>query len=217
MPPDEKQAVWQSILGNIPAGAPGPSNGPNNAAASSLAKAAGVAGPASLLALKGAKVVLVVAVLAGLGASGYHWFGKLRVSRNAVPASPSAPVSASVILAPLVASQAAPEPPPPEVTATSPAVLAAAPSRASQLKEESLAVMAARQALRSNDAAKALSLLDQAKFRFKRGGLAEEREALTIEALAKLGEGARASALARAFLAQYPRSPHAADVQRFAK
>jgi outer membrane protein assembly factor BamD (BamD/ComL family) len=85
----------------------------------------------------------------------------------------------------------------------------------SQLKEESQAVMAARQALRSNDAGRALHLLEQAQVRFKRGALTEEREALTIEALAKTGQSAQASARAQAFLAQYPRSPHAADVQRF--
>jgi hypothetical protein len=88
-------------------------------------------------------------------------------------------------------------------------------SRASQLREESLAVMAARQALRANDPLKALRLLEQAQQRFRKGALTEEREALSIEALAKAGQSARASTRAQAFLTHYPRSPHAADIQRF--
>ena len=75
--------------------------------------------------------------------------------------------------------------------------------------------MAARQALRANDAGKALHLLTQAQQRFRNGALVEEREALSIEAMARTGQSARASARAQAFVKRHPRSPHAADVQRF--
>jgi len=85
------------------------------------------------------------------------------------------------------------------------------------LREESLAVMAARQVLRTNDTKGALRLLEQAQRRFGKGGLAEEREALTIEALARSGQTARASMRAAAFLRNHPRSPHATDVQQFSE
>jgi hypothetical protein len=88
-------------------------------------------------------------------------------------------------------------------------------SRASQLQEETKAVLAARQALRSNDATKALRLLEQARQKFRNGVLTEEREALTIDALARSGNRSRAEERAKAFLIAHPRSPHASDVQRY--
>jgi hypothetical protein len=148
--------------------------------------------------------------------AGYHW---LKKSRPVAPEESTAAVVASAapaITASVSALDAAPLTPRPEVPSASAAgSQAPAAFRASQLREESLAVMAARQALRSHDASKALHLLEQAQQRFKKGALAEEREALTIEALAKSGQNARASARAQAFLLNYSRSPHAADVQRF--
>jgi len=218
MPKDERLAIWQSILSGVSAGATTPFSTPNAEGMPSLPKAAGVFGPTSILALQSAKVLLILAVLAGLGVGGYHWLGSAHAGRDAVFSQATALADPSAIPKSVGSTQVTPALTQPE-TATAATAKAQAPvaSRASQLKEESLAVMAARQALRSNDAAKALNLLEQAQLKFKRGGLAEEREALTIEALAKLGQSARASAHARAFLAQYPRSPHAQDVQRFAK
>lgn len=92
-----------------------------------------------------------------------------------------------------------------------------ATSRASQLRDETEAVLAARQALRSNDPTKALRLLEQARQKFRNGVLTEEREALTIDALARSGNRSRAEERAKAFLIAHPRSPHASDVQRYVK
>jgi hypothetical protein len=50
---------------------------------------------------------------------------------------------------------------------------------------------------------------------FADGALAQEREALTIEALAHAGRREAASARAVAFLRAYPGSPHAATVRTF--
>jgi hypothetical protein len=88
---------------------------------------------------------------------------------------------------------------------------------ASQLLEESQTVLEARAALRGGDSARCLRLLDQARERFGRGGLGQEREALAIEALARSGQSAAAHRRALAFLQKYPQSPYSADVRRFSE
>jgi len=86
-------------------------------------------------------------------------------------------------------------------------------ARASQLREESAMILGARRVLRAGDPARALTLLDAARTRFADGGLVQEREALTIEALVRSGQRALATKRAEAFLRDYPKSPHGADVR----
>ncbi len=86
---------------------------------------------------------------------------------------------------------------------------------ASALREESQNLLEARAALRGGNPSAALDLLSRARTRFPRGALAQEREALTIEALYRSGQKQLASQRADAFLRQFPRSPHAADVRRY--
>jgi hypothetical protein len=93
----------------------------------------------------------------------------------------------------------------------------AASERETMLREESRQVAEARDALRRGDYAGALAQLEQIRARFPGGGLAQEREALAIEALHRSGRRADASARANAFLATYPSSPLAERVQAFAK
>lgn len=88
---------------------------------------------------------------------------------------------------------------------------------ASRLREESLAVLAARRTLRSGDASGALRLLEAARRDFPRGMLGQEREALTIEALARSGAREVAQKRADTFLSNYPKSPYASDVRAFAE
>lgn len=88
-------------------------------------------------------------------------------------------------------------------------------ARRSRLREESALLGEARGALRSGNALHALALLDAARTRFPDGVLGQEREALTIEALARSGQTAAASARARAFLVAYPSSAHAERIQTF--
>jgi hypothetical protein len=87
--------------------------------------------------------------------------------------------------------------------------------RASRLREESLLLGQARDALRGGNAGEALRLLEVSRTRFPDGMLGQEREALTIEALARGGNRAAASARAAAFVRAYPQSPHAQRVQAF--
>jgi uncharacterized protein YkwD len=85
----------------------------------------------------------------------------------------------------------------------------------SHLAEEARAVLDARNALRAGNPSAALRILDEARVRFSNGSLGQEREALTIEALARAGRRDAASARARTFLTRFPRSPLASNVRRF--
>ena len=64
----------------------------------------------------------------------------------------------------------------------------------------------ARQALLRGEGAAALSTLQAHRARFPSGELAEERDALMIEALIGVGRGLDARGLAARFLARYPGS-----------
>jgi len=93
----------------------------------------------------------------------------------------------------------------------------AAPSAAGTAILESRRVADARALLRKGDARGALATLDGVRRDFPNGVLAQERDALTIEALLALGDRQRARELATAFLARYPGSPHRATVERALK
>ena len=64
--------------------------------------------------------------------------------------------------------------------------------------------------LQAGDAAAALSTLERHALEYPEGTFREEREALAIELLARLGLGERARERASAFLNQYPRSAYRA-------
>src|SRR6185503_877526 len=72
----------------------------------------------------------------------------------------------------------------------------------------------ARALLRSSQPRASLRELDAIAKDFPDGTLAQEREALAIEALGALGEHTAARERAARFLARYPTSPYAADVRR---
>ncbi|HEY5954943.1 MAG TPA: hypothetical protein VIV60_00270 [Polyangiaceae bacterium] len=138
---------------------------------------------------------------------------------NSLPSETSSAESALPSVAPVNApeSNATPRTLLPTTRSSASAVgNTSAPSiRASQLRAESQATLDIRQALRSNDVAMALKLLDRAQKQFGVGALNEEREALMIESLARSGNRVQASARAKAFLTAHPRSPHASDVRRY--
>ncbi|MFT3773663.1 MAG: hypothetical protein QM820_50455 [Minicystis sp.] len=151
----------------------------------------------------------------------------------APPADPpplAAPAPLRAAVAPSVTASAVPsaEPaaprhvavdPRPAVSATASATVepaAAAAERETMLREESRMVAEARDALRRGDAGGALTMLEQIRAKFPGGVLAQEREALSIEALARSGRKGDAAARAAAFVKAYPTSPLAARVQQFA-
>lgn len=71
----------------------------------------------------------------------------------------------------------------------------------------------ARAAMKT-DASGALKLLEEARSEFPRGILREERKALTILSLDKLGRSAQARASAKRFLEQHGEGPYAAVVRQ---
>ena len=80
-------------------------------------------------------------------------------------------------------------------------------------RAEARLVGVAREALQRGDAGRALSVLEDAQRRFPNGILLQEREALSISALAALGRKTEAAARAGAFLRVFPNSPHADRVR----
>jgi hypothetical protein len=104
-----------------------------------------------------------------------------------------------------------PEPAPEVVVAPVDEPVAAPPPRSPEVEEESLGdemalVARAQTALHRGLYASALSALDEHARRFPRGDLAEEREALAVQALARAGRDDEARARADRFESRYPRS-----------
>ncbi len=216
----EREAIWASVSAQVAA--------LNAGAAGAAVGAPGAAAKAVWVLTPTVKAMLVVGALAGFSAVGY---GLSRTpaapTERAAPFAPAPtaarpnPTTDAVARMPeLPVTQAAPS----ASTAVSPdamprSVVSAHDSAAqekSALRDESAAVLEIRRTLRGGDASSALRMLEQARQRFPRGALSQEREALTIEALAKSGAKAAAARRAQSFLHTYPKSPYVSDVQSFA-
>jgi hypothetical protein len=213
----ERRAIWAGIALTLP-----------SVAAPLAAKP--LIGAGGVLSTYFSKGVVILAAVGGLT------YGAARLLRSeagalehAAPVRTAAPAQAAAPASPMAQTPASPEtaaaspsiaaPTEPE-TAALPAGAADAKAKPgpteTQLREESLAVLDARAALRAGQAGHALTLLDQMRARFPHGALGQEREALTIEALAKTGQAAAAGRRADAFVRNHPHSPYVADVKRFA-
>ena len=219
-PEGAERAVWTALLGRLPP--PDPGGG--------FDAGGGAAGGGALGALKAAGL----GVLAGLVVSTGALVATSGGGDAVHPSAPPAPTPAAA-LAPAPAAEPEPQPEPvqpvepPRVAARAPVPSATAatsvgalePSESerkqSQLLEESRALSAARDALRRGDAAGALATVEAVRARFPASVLGQEREALTIQALAQAGQRDAARSRARAFLAKFPKSPHAASLARFAE
>ncbi len=121
---------------------------------------------------------------------------------------PPAPVAPPVVITP-------PKPhrsPAPAVVTPVPPVLVP-PAQVSEVSEVAL-LEQARAALRGGDLAHALELTDRAATLYSDGVLVEEREALEIEALAKLGRHDDAAARWSKFVTSYPHSNYRPRLQR---
>jgi hypothetical protein len=213
---DERKRIWLGVAAQcIP---PAVSAGTDAAATAAAAQVKG----SGFLGLSSLKTVAVVALISGGAVTGYSL-----VQRRGPPAAPQAQTekaraSVPAELAPANVDPNIPLAAPP-VAAPSPTAARAAAtapddgkrSRASRLAEESRMVLDARNALRSGDLGGALRLLDAARTAFPDGALIQEREALTIEAIARSGQRDLASRRAEAFLRDYPKSPHSSDVKRY--
>jgi hypothetical protein len=89
-------------------------------------------------------------------------------------------------------------------------------TRASQLAAEARALREARASLRAGQLSTAFATLEASRQTIFVPELFQEREALMIELLFRSGQVDAAALRAKAFLARFPESPHAAQIQRFA-
>jgi hypothetical protein len=136
------------------------------------------------------------------------------VIRTAIAPMPQ--LIATAVPAPVAAAApvAAPKPrvAPVRVVAPAPAPVATAPVAPAATEDQSTLLARAWSALSRNDAAEALALLDRDADSHPSGPLSEERDALRVDALRRLGRPDDADRSARAFLAQFPDSIHRALV-----
>jgi hypothetical protein len=108
--------------------------------------------------------------------------------------------------APAAVPEPAPEPAPAAVPARPPAAVATALDSAASLAAESALLDVARTALARGEADHALAATARHAAQFPNGALREEREALTVKALALAGRDSEARAKADRFRARYPGS-----------
>jgi hypothetical protein len=185
---------------------------------------------------------LVAAAIVGAGAGAWYWAGgqssktgTMPEVRAAIPETPSLqeparPAPPSPVTPPAVAAdtvRAAPsgqvrsrvrrpvrtsEGPVASETETTVSLSTSidTPTRAST--EEYRLLRSARQALVQNPAL-ALRLTDEHARRYQHGMLAQEREAIAVEALVHLGRDGQARDRAHVFLAAYPSSPYRGRVE----
>lgn len=208
-PPDgAKDLAWKGIAAQIAvAAAVGVATGSSTAAA---AKA--TAGTMASWAL-GTKVAAVVAA-SGLALGG----GYVALSSMAAPPAPAvAPRTTVQPQVQQVAPKAVETPPAPEPAALPEETPSRRPElpRQDLLKAESALLTEARAQLRSGNAAGAQASLDKLSQQFPKGMLTQEREVLAIEVLSARGNLEGAKRRARAFVKQYPKSPHSAKLSRF--
>lgn len=191
-------------------------------AASSATAASATAGASSAAAtaLGLGKVVPLVALafVGGAGAGAVvHAVATRPVAPPVVvvpPPKPVTPVELAPTPTPVIAPSPAPVPSPPPVLkptpkpAPAPVVVPMPPSDTPdvQLTAERALIDRARSALLRRDGAAALSALDAHAAAHPDGRLAEEREALVVQALAAAGRLAAAQERAARFAAKYPSS-----------
>lgn len=162
-----------------------------------------------------AKLLAVGLGLLGVVAAGVTWWGQ--------PSAPSAPTSEPRVTTGLAASAPAanpatapaprrarsaapPAPAPPSAASKGTAVSPSGAPRPSSLAEERALVERARGLLAAGQGQRALAVLAEHQAQFPGGRLGEERESLTIQALANTGQTARARQRFEAFRARHPGS-----------
>lgn len=89
------------------------------------------------------------------------------------------------------------------------------PDRARPPTPSELALLGAAQALLAHDPQAALEHLSEHARLYRRGQFAEEREALAVDALRRLGRRAELRERAEAFLAKYPRAPQRERIEQW--
>jgi len=223
-PSDEHKARMRALLGiglplSGPLAAPPPAV-PGQAAG----LAPGAVGKSATLG----KVALGVGVAALIGAFVFtrqHDGGQPpQVTVKPVVVAPVAavPVASAARAAP--AAEAAPAISPlPPVEAPAPVVAPhvartdASASAEADLGEQIRLIEAARAGVAAHDVKAATAALDAYAAKFPRGSFGQEAMVLRIRAIDQAGDFARATALAKSFVARFPNSPHVARLKPIAE
>jgi hypothetical protein len=221
MPSDDHKTRLRAALGiGLPLS--GPLAAPPPMAAHGQAAAAGTAPPAAVgKSAAYAKLAVGVAIAALIGA-----FALTR-QHDAAPAPlpVKAPVVAEVAPPPPAAApahEAAPAVSPlPPVEAPAPVTRGArsdaSASATTDLSEQIRLIEAARAGVAAHDPRAASSALDSYAAKFPRGSFGQEAMVLRIRAIDQAGDSARATALAKSFVARFPSSPHVARLKPIAE
>jgi hypothetical protein len=216
LPSEDHKARLRAVLGigvplSVPLAAPPPAS-----AAIPATQTAAVA--KSTTAAKVAAGLGILAIAAAL------WFTR---ERDVAPTPPPPVVAAvpPIAVAPapvLTAAEPAAVSPLPPVQGANAAPrartnAAPAPSAPEDLSEQIRLIEAARAGVAAHDARAALAALDSYSARFSRGSFGQEAMVLRIRALDQAGDFARATALAKSFVARFPKSPHLARLKPIAE
>ncbi|HEU4578028.1 MAG TPA: hypothetical protein VFS67_07225 [Polyangiaceae bacterium] len=152
---------------------------------------------------------------AGTAGAALVWYGVSGERHAPEPAPAPMPVQ-QVEPAPAQPSSPEPSPPAPSVDRAPPPEPPPAPprhTRASAPSTRESALLQRAQSALASDPARALALTEQHRRGFPRGALSEEREAIAIQALRRLGREPEARARAARFETKYPNSVHRSRVQ----
>ena len=212
---DDRKRIRTSLVVRLGAGAA--AAGATTSAGSGAAAAGAMKATGAGLAGMFPKGIALVSAVSAIGLGAY-------VMRAPSSGEGPAPIqaAASVSSQPVVAPSSEPEPKQPEPRATAEGS-ASPPARAwispevpsedtsPHLADEVEALREAHTALREGRAGEAMEVLDQDAA--PSSGLEQERAAMRVFALCRLGKTQEAQRQAKAFLAQWPKSPHAARVR----
>jgi hypothetical protein len=222
-PSDEHKARMRALLGiGLPLSGPlaAPSPAAHTQVAANMAPTAAGLGKSATLA----KVALGLGVAALIGA-----FVLTRQNDVTPPVATVKPAAPAVVAAPVLATPQVAAPavsPPPPVEAPAAPAPAPAPHSArtdasadanTDLSEQIRLIEAARAGVAAHDAKAAKAALDTYAAKFPRGSFGQEALVLRIRAIDQAGDSARATALAKSFVARYPNSPHVARLKPIAE
>ncbi len=193
----------------------GTGGGETGAAGSGGAGAGGSIAPAAAAA-SGGTTKFIAAVATGVALLGGAGLVVTQSGSGSAVREPRALVQRVKQPAPVAAPQssaAAPAPSASKAPSGPPSARAPRFADAASRPSESELLRRAHDALRSGNGAAALKHVAEHRRSYPRGLLSQEREVVTIEALAQSGNRAAALSQGKAFLSRYPRSTHARRVR----
>ena len=223
-PSDDHKAGMRALLGiGLPLSGPlaAAPPGVHPPVAASMAPAAAGLGKSATLA----KVALGLGVVALLGALALTHKNDVAPSPvvaakplvQAPVLAPSPDLAPALEVAPVVSPLPPVEAPSPVTPAPHVARTDASAAPDADLSEQIRLIEAARAGVAGHDAKAATAALDAYAAKFPRGSFGQEAMVLRIRAIDQAGDSARATALAKSFVARFPNSPHVARLKPIAE